>query len=235
MVEGEPHLPAVDRPAARSRARRNSSSMTGRPSPTASPTTAISSPSFVKDLVPRYQTMRGKMVERRFGWDCHGLPAELHSETELKLSGRRDIIEYGVARFNEHCRDVGDAVPERLGILRQPRGALGRLRERLPHHGPLLHGEHHVGLQTALGQGADLRGLPRRPLFLGGADAALAFRDAARQFLPPAPGPGADGHLQAPSEARRDDRAEAPRLDDDALDAAVQPRARRPSRGGLRA
>lgn len=59
---------------------------------------------FVKDLVPRYQTMRGKMVERRFGWDCHGLPAELHSETELKLSGRRDILKYGMARFNEHCR-----------------------------------------------------------------------------------------------------------------------------------
>ena len=38
---------------------------------------------FVKDLVPRYQTMRGKPVERRFGWDCHGLPAELHSEKEL--------------------------------------------------------------------------------------------------------------------------------------------------------
>ena len=54
--------------------------------------------------MPRYQTMRGKMVERRFGWDCHGLPAELHSEKELKLSGRRDIVEYGVARFNEHCR-----------------------------------------------------------------------------------------------------------------------------------
>ncbi len=60
--------------------------------------------SFVKDLVPRYQTMRGKVVDRRFGWDCHGLPAELHSETELKLSGRRDILKYGVARFNEHCR-----------------------------------------------------------------------------------------------------------------------------------
>jgi isoleucyl-tRNA synthetase len=59
---------------------------------------------FVKDLVPRYQTMRGRQVERRFGWDCHGLPAELHSETELKLSGRRDILKYGVARFNEHCR-----------------------------------------------------------------------------------------------------------------------------------
>src|SRR5436190_1719080 len=59
---------------------------------------------FVKDLVPRYQTMRGKQVERRFGWDCHGLPAELHSETELKVSGRRDILKYGMARFNEHCR-----------------------------------------------------------------------------------------------------------------------------------
>jgi isoleucyl-tRNA synthetase len=59
---------------------------------------------FVKDLVPRYQTMRGKQVERRFGWDCHGLPAELHAEAELKLSGRREIINYGMARFNDHCR-----------------------------------------------------------------------------------------------------------------------------------
>ena len=60
---------------------------------------------FVKDLVPRYQTMRGNMVDRRFGWDCHGLPAELHSETELNLKGRQDILNYGVARFNEHCRN----------------------------------------------------------------------------------------------------------------------------------
>ena len=55
-------------------------------------------------MVPRYQTMRGKMVERRFGWDCHGLPAELHSEKELNLNGRQDILKYGLARFNEHCR-----------------------------------------------------------------------------------------------------------------------------------
>ncbi len=48
--------------------------------------------------------MRGKTVDRRFGWDCHGLPAELHSEAELKLSGRREILKYGMARFNEHCR-----------------------------------------------------------------------------------------------------------------------------------
>ncbi len=59
---------------------------------------------FVKDMVPRYQTMRGNMVERRFGWDCHGLPAELHSEKELNLNGRQDILKYGLAKFNEHCR-----------------------------------------------------------------------------------------------------------------------------------
>jgi isoleucyl-tRNA synthetase len=60
---------------------------------------------FVKDLVPRYKTMRGIRVERRFGWDCHGLPAELTAERELGISGRAAILEYGVDRFNEHCRE----------------------------------------------------------------------------------------------------------------------------------
>ncbi len=41
---------------------------------------------FVKDIVPRYQTLRGRRVERRFGWDCHGLPAEMASEKELGIS-----------------------------------------------------------------------------------------------------------------------------------------------------
>ena len=59
---------------------------------------------FVKDIVPRYQTMRGRRVERRFGWDCHGLPAEMEAEKELGVSGRAQILEYGIARFNEHCR-----------------------------------------------------------------------------------------------------------------------------------
>jgi isoleucyl-tRNA synthetase len=59
---------------------------------------------FVKDAVPRYQTMRGRRVERRFGWDCHGLPAEVETEKELGLSGRPEIVEYGVGRFNEACR-----------------------------------------------------------------------------------------------------------------------------------
>ncbi|MDP9070560.1 MAG: isoleucine--tRNA ligase [Actinomycetota bacterium] len=59
---------------------------------------------FVKDAVPRYQTMKGKRVERRFGWDCHGLPAEMEAEKELGISGHVAIGEYGIARFNEACR-----------------------------------------------------------------------------------------------------------------------------------
>ena len=59
---------------------------------------------FVKDAVPRYQTMRGRRVERRFGWDCHGLPAEMEAEKELELHGRAPIVEYGIDRFNDYCR-----------------------------------------------------------------------------------------------------------------------------------
>ena len=59
---------------------------------------------FVKDIIPRYQTMRGARVERRFGWDCHGLPAEMATEKELGVQGRKKILEYGIGRFNEHCR-----------------------------------------------------------------------------------------------------------------------------------
>ncbi|MGC0371773.1 MAG: hypothetical protein DGJ47_000473 [Rickettsiaceae bacterium] len=59
---------------------------------------------FVKDTYARYQTTRGKRVERRFGWDCHGLPAEMGSEKELGFSGRIAITEYGIDKFNDHCR-----------------------------------------------------------------------------------------------------------------------------------
>ncbi|MCL2069598.1 MAG: isoleucine--tRNA ligase [Treponema sp.] len=61
-------------------------------------------PSTVKDIIPRYQTMRGKKVERRFGWDCHGLPVENLIEKELNLNSRADIIKHGIAEFNEACR-----------------------------------------------------------------------------------------------------------------------------------
>ncbi|HUZ17846.1 MAG TPA: isoleucine--tRNA ligase [Spirochaetia bacterium] len=63
-------------------------------------------PSTIKDVIPRYQTMKGYKVERRFGWDCHGLPVEYEMEKELGISGRRQIEEYGIAKFNEACRAI---------------------------------------------------------------------------------------------------------------------------------
>ncbi len=60
----------------------------------------------IKDIIPRYQTMKGLRVERRFGWDCHGLPVEYEMEKELGISGHSQIEEYGVARFNEACRSI---------------------------------------------------------------------------------------------------------------------------------
>ncbi len=60
--------------------------------------------STIKDAVPRYQTMRGKHVERRWGWDCHGLPIENIVEKDLKVSGKKEIEELGIDRFNEYAR-----------------------------------------------------------------------------------------------------------------------------------
>ena len=62
--------------------------------------------SIIKDVVPRYWTMRGYRVERRFGWDCHGLPVENEAEQQLGLKSRKDILEYGIPRFNEYCRSL---------------------------------------------------------------------------------------------------------------------------------
>ena len=60
---------------------------------------------YVKDLVPRFRTMQGKRVERRFGWDCHGLPAEVEAERLLGISGKTDILAMGIEKFNQACRE----------------------------------------------------------------------------------------------------------------------------------
>ena len=60
----------------------------------------------LKDIVPRYWTMRGRYVERRFGWDCHGLPVENEMEKEFKVSGKKDIERIGIHLFNEACRSI---------------------------------------------------------------------------------------------------------------------------------
>ena len=75
-----------------------------------------------KDVFPRFKTMQGYHVERKAGWDCHGLPVELAVEKELGFSGKQDIEEYGVAEFNARCREsvqrhVGafEEMTERMG------------------------------------------------------------------------------------------------------------------------
>ncbi len=60
--------------------------------------------SLIKDAVPRYWTMRGYRVDRRWGWDCHGLPIENIIEKELKLNSKKDIEAFGIDKFNEACR-----------------------------------------------------------------------------------------------------------------------------------
>ena len=60
---------------------------------------------FIKDLFARYQTMRGKKVDRRFGWDCHGLPAEMYAEKKLNISGKIAIEDYGIEKFNNYCKE----------------------------------------------------------------------------------------------------------------------------------
>ena len=58
-----------------------------------------------KDVFPRFHTMKGKYVTRKAGWDCHGLPVEIAVEKELGFSGKGDIEKYGIAAFNDMCRD----------------------------------------------------------------------------------------------------------------------------------
>ena len=60
---------------------------------------------YVKDIVPRYRTMRGYRVERRFGWDTHGLPAELEVQRQLGITDKAQIEEMGIEKFNAACRD----------------------------------------------------------------------------------------------------------------------------------
>ncbi len=76
-----------------------------------------------KDVYPRYQTMRGKLVERKGGWDCHGLPVEIAVEQKLGIEHKSEIEQYGIAQFNAQCRESvfaylqeWDRLTERIGF-----------------------------------------------------------------------------------------------------------------------
>ena len=136
-------------------------------------------------------------VERRFGWDCHGLPAEVEAEKQLGIAGQPEITALRHRRVQRRLPHERAALHRRLGALRHPPGPLGRLRQRLQDPRPRLHGERHVGVQDAVGQGPRLRGLPGAGLLLALRDAAEQHRDADGRRLPRPPGPGAHGLVRA--------------------------------------
>jgi isoleucyl-tRNA synthetase len=76
-----------------------------------------------KDIYPRFQTMRGHLVERKGGWDCHGLPVEIAVEQELGIKSKAEVEEYGIGEFNARCRESvftylqeWDRLTERIGF-----------------------------------------------------------------------------------------------------------------------
>ncbi|MBI3794497.1 MAG: isoleucine--tRNA ligase [Nitrospinae bacterium] len=62
--------------------------------------------SYIKDIVPRYFTMKGFHVDRRWGWDCHGLPVEFEIEKKMSISGKKEIEEIGIGKFNDDCKSI---------------------------------------------------------------------------------------------------------------------------------
>ena len=78
----------------------------------------------IKDMIPRFQTMKGKYVPRKAGWDTHGLPVEIEVEKQLGIEGKQQIEEYGIAEFNEKCKasvftykDMWEQMSKRMGFM----------------------------------------------------------------------------------------------------------------------
>ncbi len=88
--------------------------------------------STIKDAVPRYQTMRGKHVERRWGWDCHGLPIENIVEKELRVSGKKEIEAIGIDTFNEYARS------KVLGYAHEWKRTIGRIGRWVDYDGAYM-------------------------------------------------------------------------------------------------
>ena len=168
--------------------------------------------------MPRYQTMRGHRVERRFGWDTHGLPAELEAQRLLGITDTSQIEEMGLAAFNQACREsvLRYTGEWREYVTRQARWV--DFDARLQDARRDVHGVGHLGVQAPLRPGHGVRGLPRAAVLLARRDPAVQPRAAdGRRRLPVAPGPRADGRPAA------GDRRAGPHLDDDPVDAAEQP------------
>ena len=104
--------------------------------------------------MPRYWTMKGRYVLRRFGWDCHGLPIEHEIDKQLGVSAAEIVAQLGVAGYNAECRSIVQRYVDAVAQDHHAARPLGGFRQRLQDHGRLVHGVGLVGRQTALGQRA---------------------------------------------------------------------------------
>ena len=62
--------------------------------------------STIKDIIPRYWSMKGRHIVRRFGWDTHGLPIEFEIDKKLGISGKEGVMELGIEKYNQECRAI---------------------------------------------------------------------------------------------------------------------------------
>ena len=177
-----------------------------------------------KDVYPRYKTMCGYRVPRKAGWDCHGLPVELEVEKQLGISSKQEIEEFGIAEFNQRCRESVFEYVEELEPADRADRLLDRPRRPLRHPRGRLHRVGLVVAEAALGQGAPLRGPQGRPLLPPLRHPALLARGCAG--LQGRRGPLDLRPLPAAWRGRRRVGRVAAGLDDDALDPARQRRRR---------
>ncbi|MFX3657858.1 MAG: class I tRNA ligase family protein [bacterium] len=184
--------------------------------------------STIKDIVPRYWTMKGRYVLRRFGWDCHGLPIEHEIDKQLSMSAQQAVEELGVAGYNAQCRSI---VQRYVSEWRNTITRLGRWVD-FDNDYKTMDPEYMESVWWVVKQlwdkGLGLSGRAHHAVVDGARHAAVELRS--EHELHGRAGPVGDGAVR-PGRRERLPR----RLDYDPLDAAVQPRGVRGSGHRLRA
>ena len=152
---------------------------------------------YVKDVVPRYQTMRGRHVERRFGWDCHGLPAEVEAERQLGITHKSEIEDMGIATFNDACR------PSVLAYTKDWEEYVNRQARWVDFENDYktLDPDYMESVMWAFkslwDKGLIYEGFRVLAVLLAVRDPAVQHRDPHGRRLPPAAGPVRDGRAEA--------------------------------------
>ncbi len=174
-----------------------------------------------KDLYPRFQTMRGRDVPRKGGWDCHGLPVELEVEKELGLPTKHEIEAYGIAEFNPRCRDVGAALRRGLVVADRAAAACGSTPRTPTGRWTTTTSSRSGGWCASCGTRAcSTRATGSRPTA-----PAAAPPCRSHEVAPGLPGRRRPVGLRAlPARGRRRARRRPARVDDDAVDADLQRR-----------